>query len=751
VVNTVSPKEIYAVILVEVGKLLHSFSECEEEEEELKKARQEALKKLTASQEEIKHSLAQLQKNAEWDLFTIAFYGETNAGKSTLIETLRIMLAEPEKMKERQEFRRLLEEYNKFYSDVEACRLSIKKIEDEYKDKIEDIEKTLKDSSEQMQKISDAIMSFKLELGRLNDAAKNEKTISIANFLRYIFGKLSVQKDAKKCKGALLKKEAEAVNMKLLQKKLTKSRNTLTDKLQNSKGKLLKNLEELIARTEPYSVQMTAKADGKIIGDGRSDYTQTVTGYSFEVDNQKFSLLDLPGIEGNEGHVLDTINNAVEKAHAVFYVTGKPTPPQTGDKQTEGTLEKIKKHLGEQTEVYTIFNKRVKNPMQLRDQLVDEDESESLKVLDKTMRTHLGEQYKKTIPVSAYPAFLAVANCWHSDYETKQKKFIGHFNSPQALLKKTRMENFAAWFTADIVNNCKAKIKKANFKKAAGVIDATATEVRQIHKQFLEFQKELVKTKKSTDSQLDDEAEMLRNRLDAESHAAIENFKNDMRRKIYSDIDTEINNDEFKAAFKNRVDESVESLQPKLEQRFKSVIEEFKNGVTEVIKKYQKYAQELLRSYTGAGKFDTKFELKINMKSNVNWVSLVSSVVGGIVGVIILISNPAGWVVLAISILGALISIGKAIAGVFDHKYRASQQRKTADENIEKVGRTIQKDISKNLAEAYMPLQAGIRDIKRELMKSVSSVTTINEILQNAGSKFAKMAVDIRIESERSS
>ncbi|HAS21567.1 MAG TPA: hypothetical protein DCR51_00090, partial [Idiomarina loihiensis] len=32
-----------------------------------------------------------------WDTFTIAFYGETGAGKSTLIETLRILLDEPTK------------------------------------------------------------------------------------------------------------------------------------------------------------------------------------------------------------------------------------------------------------------------------------------------------------------------------------------------------------------------------------------------------------------------------------------------------------------------------------------------------------------------------------------------------------------------------------------------------------------------------------------------------------------------------
>ncbi|PWR21096.1 hypothetical protein DKG74_13900 [Zavarzinia aquatilis] len=35
-----------------------------------------------------------LGQNAEWDKFTIAFFGETNAGKSTILESLRIMFDE---------------------------------------------------------------------------------------------------------------------------------------------------------------------------------------------------------------------------------------------------------------------------------------------------------------------------------------------------------------------------------------------------------------------------------------------------------------------------------------------------------------------------------------------------------------------------------------------------------------------------------------------------------------------------------
>mgnify|MGYP001074524255 CR=1 FL=1 len=38
--------------------------------------------------------LSLLQQQAEWDKFTIAFFGETNAGKSTVLEALRILFSE---------------------------------------------------------------------------------------------------------------------------------------------------------------------------------------------------------------------------------------------------------------------------------------------------------------------------------------------------------------------------------------------------------------------------------------------------------------------------------------------------------------------------------------------------------------------------------------------------------------------------------------------------------------------------------
>ncbi|GAA9924719.1 hypothetical protein VN0847_08930 [Helicobacter pylori] len=117
--------------------------------------------------------------------------------------------------------------------------------------------------------------------------------------------------------------------------------------------------------------------DGAIIGDGRSDSTLKTKSYTLKHNNQSFVLLDVPGIEGDEKKVKQQISNATKKAHAIFYVTKTPAPPQKGEEGKEGTIEKIQKQLDSQTEVYTLFNKPINNPRTLKDELIDANEKKA--------------------------------------------------------------------------------------------------------------------------------------------------------------------------------------------------------------------------------------------------------------------------------------------------------------------------------------------------------------------------------------
>ncbi len=281
-------KNIYIDVKKSIKDLQKIFENTDGADERLRAFNQEALENFKNLESESLKELESLKNNEEWEKFTIAFYGETGAGKSTLIECLRLFFKEPGKMDQQERFKRL-------YADV-----------------------------------------------------KNPNH-SFFGFLKHFFKRLV---------------------------------GTDLEKFQ----------------------------DGAIIGDGRSDFTEKTESYTLKHNNQSFVLLDVPGIEGNEKKVKQQISNATQKAHAIFYVTKTPTPPQKGEEKKEGTIEKIQKQLGSQTEVYTLFNKPINSPRALKGGLIDENEKKSLRDLDEKMKAILGKHYEGHQIVSAQAAFYGLSS-----------------------------------------------------------------------------------------------------------------------------------------------------------------------------------------------------------------------------------------------------------------------------------------------------------------------------------------------------
>ncbi len=221
-------KDIYSDVEKSIKDLQKIFENTDGADERLREFNQEALESFKNLESESLKELESLKNNEEWENFTIAFYGETGAGKSTLIECLRLFFKEQSKVVQQERFKRLYSNYQNNYQ---------------------------------------------------NDERKKQNILN-----------------------------------------------------------------------ELHSLQ-----DGAIIGDGRSDSTLETKSYTLKHNNQSFVLLDVPGIEGDEKKVKQQISNATKKAHAIFYVTKTPAPPQKGEEGKEGTIEKIQKQLDSQTEVYTLI------------------------------------------------------------------------------------------------------------------------------------------------------------------------------------------------------------------------------------------------------------------------------------------------------------------------------------------------------------------------------------------------------------
>ncbi len=104
-------KNIYLDVKNSIKDLQKIFENTDNENERLQKFNQEALEVFQKLESESLKELKSLKNNEEWEKFTIAFYGETGAGKSTLIECLRLFFKEPSKMYQQERFKRL-------YADV---------------------------------------------------------------------------------------------------------------------------------------------------------------------------------------------------------------------------------------------------------------------------------------------------------------------------------------------------------------------------------------------------------------------------------------------------------------------------------------------------------------------------------------------------------------------------------------------------------------------------------------------------------
>ncbi|WP_333676598.1 hypothetical protein [Dyella sp.] len=86
--------QLYKQARKSLSSALTDLSEIKIDDEEGNRYLAEVRESLTALNDRFDDDMGHLDRHAEWEKFTIAFFGETNAGKSTIIETLRILFNE---------------------------------------------------------------------------------------------------------------------------------------------------------------------------------------------------------------------------------------------------------------------------------------------------------------------------------------------------------------------------------------------------------------------------------------------------------------------------------------------------------------------------------------------------------------------------------------------------------------------------------------------------------------------------------
>lgn len=750
------PTEIYAFILTKVKELREHVLKMKLSDKEAKEKQEEIKKGLDSIVNELEKKIKELKNNSEWDKFTIAFYGETNAGKSTLIETLRILLNEKEKLKDREKYKEIDNCINSLKDEREVYDNKIKESVQKYEQALDSIMENLKkseieldDLKENLKLLKDSDDEFQVELNDIKEMINKEKSSSFKNFILWLFKRLPEQKNLlvikDKIKENSLKIKEIETNEKTINRKIEKM-NKETSTLESTKNKEIdecnKKIVLLDKKIQNTDEEIEKYCDGKIIGDGSSDYTRDITEYEIEYNGQKFCLLDLPGIEGNEKLVLSNINRAVKKSHAVFYISASPNPPQSGNKENSGTIEKIKDHLGDQTEVYFIYNKKIKNPKMLKYDLIDYNEEDSLEETDKVLSSILESQYSGNISLSAYPAFLAIGNCCNRD-RTSKIKFLENLNA-ENILSISQVEKFKNWLTESFVTNTKDKIKRANYKKVYSVIDETTIKIQEQNRILNIVKEALIRNSDNTASNLDSVLIGMKRKFRTELDHSLDEFEQNLRASVYGEIDRCIDNTEFKQIFESKYEEYSEKLSSNLQTRFETLNEEFVSEVKNTLEKHNKTREELIETYNTRYSIDKKFDFKLNLKSGINKTGLIISIGTTIAGIIMAMSNPAGWIVIGLVILGGIINLIKSVWGFFDNDYRAGQQRNTTNSKISEIKGSLRQEIEKKLPEIDQSLTRAIYETKEMLLAEKKDFDDLIDTFENAKNEFDKLSLNIQ-------
>ncbi|WP_233827702.1 hypothetical protein [Paraburkholderia sp. ZP32-5] len=713
-----SSNGLHQAVLTEIDHLLRQL-ELDTTDPRVASTMEQVADLVAPIHDDLAKRIEALQQHARWDTFTIAFYGETNAGKSTIIETLRILLQERTKAEARSAFRAKEAEFGISEAALAALAQSIE--------------------------ASRAALDAK----RTDAAGRNGQLDAEHDALQQELNHLRLALEAKKQSASFWQKlvwlfikppeQLQLVRIGQQQRELAAAHATERARLDtqlDSAQTALQSLESQQAKAHAMLDSLAPFADGQIIGTGRSDYTLDTHGYEFHANGQRFELLDVPGIEGKEARVMDSILGAVKAAHAVFYVTGKPSAPQTGDKDGQGTLEKIREHLGDQTEVWSIFNKRITNPIQLeKGDLLNQGERASLAVLDETMREHLGDNYQRYIALSAQPAFLAAADCLvpASDTARSREKFLAKA-TPADMLARSGFQPFVDWLSGGMVADSDARIRAANVNKVRSAVKTAAGKIALIQREKVgPLAEDVQRDWAHVSQQLALAVGALAPALQTRADSAIRKFETRVREQIYTRIEGGIDNDDVKDALGAAMTREQAEFESALPSQMEAELERFQQDVSDTLERFQRRVAELQDVYRSIGTPTLGgFELNMTFDSGIKYVSLIAALAGGLM----MIWNPAGWVTLAIGGVTLVVSIAKALWGLVDSDYKKSQQRKAVNQNIGRVVGRLEDAMKSNCDKVMESVTASIEEIAAEVERSVDQVAQVNSALIRVSAKL---------------
>lgn len=323
---------------------------------------------------------------------------------------------------------------------------------------------------------------------------------------------------------------------------------------------------------------------GAIIGDGQADFTKDASEYELDLHGKHVTLIDIPGIEGDESKYAAIIKKALRRAHYVFYVHCKRQQPD------EKIASRIKEYLADWTQVYSIMNVSGRpasydEPEERETLLTSQVETQNVVIQD-AFRKALGYLYQSNIPLQA---LIALASC--SDFPENQslnsdslklKKYFGdaesayQFSNMETLVKVLEQSSDA--FEEIIANSQMQKLQALKIKSRKKLVEFQTRNTNQLN--------ELTQRLESLRSDIKSEFNSTKSSLKRALDSIVDNQFSRLLSSCYSIIDSKEDSEKVKSKVINKVGALPYLLDSALTEKIEGVVEKLR---TYLIKRFSEF------------------------------------------------------------------------------------------------------------------------------------------------------------------
>ncbi len=272
--------------------------------------------------------------------------------------------------------------------------------------------------------------------------------------------------------------------------------------------------------------------------------------------------------------------------------------------------------------------------------------------------------------ISAQMAFYGLSSALlpESDFYKNKQKFLEIFKVEE-LLYKSRFQQLREFITEALLKNSRNKIIESNCNKALKAIEKLQKAiVNTIDRQIDPTIREIKNHHQEARYNLDRSTEKFILNLTNSAFYEIDQFKSDLREKMYVHINKNIEDEECKEIFKNELIQGIETLHEDIKWRFKECAERFVEEMKKDIEQFEERIKDSLIMLDRIN-IDSGFNFSFNIDSGINKIGLFASI-GGLA--LLLAAPVLGEFALAAGLVLGSIWIVKSVWSFFDSDYKKS-------------------------------------------------------------------------------